>query len=57
MKIQIRNNQIDGKQVKQIEFWVGDLIFHSDVRSDRDIKLAERLAADFDLELDRKDLS
>ncbi|WP_182038745.1 hypothetical protein [Vibrio alginolyticus] len=35
---------------------LGDLIFHYDVRSERDIKLAERLAKENDTELNRKDL-
>lgn len=56
MKIQVCNNQIGDKKVKQIELWIGDLIFYSYVRSERDIKLAERLAKENDTELDRKDL-
>jgi hypothetical protein len=55
-KIQVRNNQIDGKTVKQIELWMGDLVFHTDVKSERDIKLAKRLAEDSGQELFRIDI-
>lgn len=43
-KIQVRNNEYSGDvEVKQIELFVGDLIFRSDVQSERDINLAKRL--------------
>lgn len=56
-KIQIRNNQIDNKEVKQIEMFVGGLTFYCDVQSNSDIKKAEKLAIDSGLTLHRLDES
>lgn len=56
-KIQVRNNEYSGgKKVKQIELFAGDLIFTSSVNSDRDIRLAERLADGSGVTLYRIDL-
>lgn len=54
-KIQVRINQYDGRAVKQIELFMKDLIFFTDVKSDRDIKLAQLIADDNDIELHRID--
>ena len=56
-KIQVRNNSFaGGNTVKQIELFAGDLEFRCDVKSQRDINLAERLAHESGVELHRIDL-
>lgn len=40
-----RTNQINGKKVDQIEISIADIWFRADIQSDRDIKLAKRLAS------------
>jgi hypothetical protein len=55
-KIQVRNNQYDNKNVKQIELFIGDMEFHKDVQSERDIDLAKRLADECGEQLHRIDL-
>ena len=54
-KIQVRINQYGGRSVKQIELFIKDLIFFTDVESDQDIKLAKSIADDNGIELHRID--
>lgn len=55
-KIQVRINQCGSKKVKQIELFLGDLLFTADVCSERDISLAQRLADENNIILYRIDL-
>jgi len=55
-KIQVRNNQYDNKNVKQIELFIGGMEFRTDVQSERDIAQAQRLADECGEPLHRIDL-
>ena len=59
-KIQVRNNEYKDAngttKVKQIELWIGGMEFRRDVNSETDIRMAERLASEAELEFYRVDL-
>jgi hypothetical protein len=55
-KIQVRDNQIENKTVKQIEMFIGGLLFRCDVQSETDIKQAQRIADECGEKLYRVDM-